>query len=157
MVVCKLPESDTICSNFRRIWHNLFYLAISRYARGVNMGIEYFPVRREVPWRINEEQRIEISLEKELGKFEQKISDYFQAPKLVIRSLDEMNSRLWVLMDGKNSLHRIVSLMDVQFAEKIAPASERITISIRDFVEMGLVAIVDSNLKVDWDTGPTAD
>jgi hypothetical protein len=119
------------------------------------MSLGYFPVRRDVAWRISKDELVEITLEKELGNVENKIADFFRAPKQVIRPLDEMNSRLWQLMNGKNSLHRIVALMDSEFAEKIAPASERITISIRDFVELGLVTLVDSGSNVDWDIGPT--
>jgi hypothetical protein len=46
-----------------------------------------------------------------------------------------------MLMDGKMSVNQIVAEMDRIFAEKIAPAPERINRSIADFVNMGLVEL----------------
>ena len=68
-------------------------------------------------------------------------SDFLGAPKTLRRPLDEMNSRLWMLMDGKMSVNQIVLEMDRIFSEKIAPANERVNRSIADFVNLGLVKL----------------
>jgi hypothetical protein len=44
-------------------------------------------------------------------------------------------------MDGKMTVNQIVAEMDRIFAEKIAPAPERVNRSIADFVNMGLVKL----------------
>ncbi len=107
----------------------------------MKMGKNVFPIRKDVEWEVSESNDVVISMMKDLNSFETKISDFLGAPKVVRRPLDEMNSKLWILMDGTMSLDEIIDEMNNQFAEKIAPVSERVTRSIAEFVQLGLVVL----------------
>ena len=100
-----------------------------------------FPVRVEVGWEELGPEQVVIIVNKELNSFEERVANFLGAPKSVRRPLDEMNSKLWMLMDGKMTVNQIVAEMDRIFAEKIAPAPERVNRSIADFVKMGLVKL----------------
>jgi len=100
-----------------------------------------FPVRVEVGWEESGPEQVVIIVNKELSSLEERVANFLGAPKSVRRPLDEMNSKLWMLMDGKMTVNQIVAEMDRIFAEKIAPAPERVNRSIADFVNMGLVKL----------------
>ena len=100
-----------------------------------------FPVRVEVGWELSGPEQVVIIVNKELSSLEERVANFLGAPKSVRRPLDEMNSKLWMLMDGKMTVNQIVAEMDRIFAEKIAPAPERVNRSIADFVKMGLVKL----------------
>ena len=102
---------------------------------------DIFPTRTEVEWEHLAPGKIVIIVNKDLGYFEEKIANFLGAPKSVRRPLDVINSKLWILMDGKMSVNQIVSEMDLAFAEKIAPASERVNRAIAEFVHLGLVKL----------------
>ena len=104
--------------------------------------MDIFPVRMEVDWEELGSGKIVIVVKKDLSSVEEKVANFLGAPKTVRRPLDEMNSKLWLLMDGKMSVDQIVSEMDRVFHEKIAPANERVNRSIADFVNLGLVELM---------------
>ena len=103
--------------------------------------MDIFPVRKEVDWEELDSEKIVIVVNKDLSSVEEKVANFLGAPKTVRRPLDEMNSKLWLLMDGKMSVDQIVSEMDRVFCEKIAPVNERVNRSIADFVNLGLVEL----------------
>ena len=103
--------------------------------------MDIFPVRMEVDWEELGSGKIVIVVKKDLSSVEEKVANFLGAPKTVRRTLDEMNSKLWLLMDGKMSVDQIVSEMDRVFREKIAPVNERVNRSIADFVNLGLVEL----------------
>ena len=103
--------------------------------------MDIFPVRMEVDWEELGSGKIVIVVKKDLSSVEEKVANFLGAPKTVRRPLDEMNSKLWMLMDGKMSVDQIVSEMDRVFREKIAPVNERVNRSIADFVNLGLVEL----------------
>ena len=110
---------------------------------GVLMKSWLIPKRSDIDWEINRQGMVVITVEKILGKFETKLSDIFNAPKNVRRSLDDMNSKLWLLMDGTNTIGEIIIAMDEEFAEKISPVSERVSNSIAQFLNLGYAEILD--------------
>ena len=103
--------------------------------------MDIFPVRKEVDWEELDSEKIVIVVNKDLSSVEEKVANFLGAPKTVRRPLDEMNSKLWLLMDGKMSVDQIVSEMDRVFREKIAPVNERVNRSIADFVNLVLVEL----------------
>ena len=103
--------------------------------------MDIFPVRKEVDWEELDSEKIVIVVNKDLSSVEEKVANFLGAPKTVRRPLDEMNSKLWLLMDGKMTVKQIVLEMDRIFAEKIAPSNERVNRSIADFVNLGLVKL----------------
>ena len=103
--------------------------------------MDIFPVRKEVDWEELDSEKIVIVVNKDLSSVEEKVANFLGAPKTIRRPLDEMNSKLWLLMDGKMSVDQIVSEMDRVFREKIAPVNERVNRSIADFVNLGLVEL----------------
>ena len=105
------------------------------------MTKQVFPVRADVEWEDVGSGNIVIIVNKDLSSFEKKVAKILGAPNYVRRPLDEMNSKLWQLMDGEMTVEQIVAEMDRVFAEKIAPVSERVSRSIADFVKMGLVEL----------------
>jgi|TARA_B100001996_G_scaffold8073_1_gene6799 TPP-dependent indolepyruvate ferredoxin oxidoreductase alpha subunit len=104
--------------------------------------VDIFPVRKEVDWEELDSEKIVIVVNKDLSSIEEKIANFLGAPRTIRRPLDEMNSKLWLLMDGKMNVEQIVSEMDRVFHEKIAPANERVNRSIADFVNLGLVELM---------------
>ncbi|MBU38862.1 MAG: PqqD family protein [Euryarchaeota archaeon] len=104
--------------------------------------MDIFPVRKEVDWEELDSEKIVIVVNKDLSSIEEKIANFLGAPRTIRRPLDEMNSKLWLLMDGKMNVEQIVSEMDRVFHEKIAPANERVNRSIADFVNLGLVELM---------------
>ena len=114
------------------------------------MDNEIIPIRGEVEWRNSESGNVIILQKKKLSRIEEKIANFLNAPKEVKRELDEMNSKLWLLMDGSNTLLEIVNEMEKTFTEQIIPANERIMKSIGNFVNLGLVRIVKSGIVPDW-------
>ena len=119
--------------------------------------MDIFPVRCEVEWAILESGIVEISLDKNLSMIEQKVTRILGAPTFVRRPMDEMNSALWLLMDGSRSVRSIIEEMDEQFDEMISPVNERVSRSIAQFVELGLVILTRSENDFDWNIGPTED
>ena len=116
---------------------------------GVLMENWLIPRRSDIDWEINRHGMVVITVEKILGKFESKLSDIFNAPKNIRRSLDDMNSKLWLLMDGTNTIGEIIIAMDEEFAEKISPVSERVSKSIAHFLELGYAEILDIRANQD--------
>ena len=116
---------------------------------GVLMENWLIPRRSDIDWEINRHGMVVITVEKILGKFEAKLSDIFNAPKNIRRSLDDMNSKLWLLMDGTNTIGEIIIAMDEEFAEKISPVSERVSRSIAHFLELGYAEILDIRANQD--------
>ena len=101
----------------------------------------FFPVRAEVGWEESGPEQVVIIINKELSSLEERVANFLGAPKSVRRPMDEMNSKPWMLMDGKMTVNQLVAELDRIFAEKIAPAPERVNRSIADFVKMGLVKL----------------
>ena len=119
--------------------------------------MDIFPVRCQVKWTTLESGCIEISLDKNLTKIEAKVARILGAPTFVRRPMDKMNSALWVLMDGKRDVRAIIEEMDAQFNEAISPVEERVSNSIAQFVELGLVSLTRMKDDFDWDIGPSVD
>ncbi len=115
--------------------------------------MDIFPVRRQVEWTILESGCIEITLDKNLSKIETKVARIFGAPTFVRRPMDKMNSALWILMDGTRNVRTIMKEMDAQFNEEISPVEERVSNSIAQFVELGLVSLTSKKGGFDWDIG----
>lgn len=105
------------------------------------MNGDIFPSRVEVDWISTETGNIVIITQKKFKPFEKRIASLLGAPTSVRRPLDEMNSKLWILMDGINSMEQIILEMDRTFEEKIAPVSERVSRSVAKFIELGLVTL----------------
>ncbi len=106
------------------------------------MNNEIVPVRCDVEWRKSESGIVEVVLDKELGKIEARVAKILGAPTIVRRPMDEMNSALWLLIDGSRSLREIIERMDIIFSERIAPVHERVGRSIAQFIDLGLVFLL---------------
>ena len=123
----------------------------------VNMASEYFPTRAHVNWILGDDGMVVIVVKKEFGKIERRLAKIFSAPSDVRRPLDDMNTELWLLMDGKNTLADIIHMMDKLFDERISPVSERVCKSIAEFVELGLAVLVRDPMTIDWSIDPQVD
>tara|TARA_B100001989_G_C24369307_1_gene378555 strand:- start:76 stop:408 length:333 start_codon:yes stop_codon:yes gene_type:complete len=110
-----------------------------------------------VEWTTLESGCIEVTLDKNLTKIEAKVARILGAPTFVRRPMDKMNSALWVLMDGTRNVRAIVEELDAQFNEAISPVEERVSNSIAQFVELGLVSLTRMKNDFDWDIGPSVD
>jgi len=108
-----------------------------------------------VEWKTLESGCIEVTLDKDLTKIEAKVARILGAPTFVRRPMDKMNSALWVLMDGTRDVRAIVEELDAQFNEAISPVEERVSNSIAQFVELGLVSLTRMKNDFDWDIGPS--
>jgi len=115
-----------------------------------------FPTRFVVEWIISEKGLVTLRHEKRMGRLEKFLSKIFNAPTEILRPLDEMNSYLWMIMDGTRDLTQIFFEMDKKFQEVIAPVEERVTKSISNFIDLGFVVIVSDYDEIFWNIGPAA-
>ena len=114
-----------------------------------------FPTRFSVDWIQSGSGLVTLRHEKSMSRLERFITKIFNAPKDILRPLDEMNSYLWNIMDGTRNLSEIFLEMDAKFHEKIAPVEERVTKSILNFMQLGFVVIIMDSDEIVWDIGPT--
>ena len=121
------------------------------------MILQNYPVRAQISWYLKENKFVSIIIDKKFNKFESMIAKLTKAPKHLTRNLDDMNSRLWLLMDGNNTLKEIIEIMDTEFKERIYPTAERVVLSIEKFLELGLVHIITNNDEVKWIIDPIED
>ena len=117
--------------------------------------MDIFPVRCQVEWTTLESGCVEITLDKNLSKIEEKVARIMGAPTIIRRPMDQMNSALWALMDGSRNVRAIIAEMDAQFDEMISPVDERVSNSIAQFVELGLVTLTITKDDFDWNIGPS--
>ena len=110
------------------------------------------PVRLPVKWYFDNKKPniIIIEYEKRFSKIESLLSKLLKSPTSVKRTLDIMNSRLWLLMDGNNSFRDIIDMMESEFKEEIIPSKQRITTSMMNFIELGLVTLLTNSDEICW-------
>tara|TARA_Y100000768_G_scaffold372065_1_gene339377 strand:- start:489 stop:875 length:387 start_codon:yes stop_codon:yes gene_type:complete len=110
------------------------------------------PVRLPVKWYFDNKLSniIIIEYEKNFSKIESLLSKLLKSPTSVKRTLDIMNSRLWLLMDGNNNFSDIIDMMESEFKEEIIPSKQRITTSIMNFIELGLVTLLTNSEEICW-------
>ena len=110
------------------------------------------PVRLPVKWYFDNKLSniIIIEYEKKFSKIESLLSKLLKSPTSVKRTLDIMNSRLWLLMDGNNNFSDIIDMMESEFKEEIIPSKQRITTSIMNFIELGLVTLLTNSEEICW-------
>jgi len=114
------------------------------------------PVRLPVKWYFdnNVSNIIIIEYEKKFSKIESFLSKLLKSPTSVKRTLDVMNSRLWLLMDGNNSFSDIIDMMESEFKEEIIPSKQRITTSVMNFIELRLVTLLANSEEIYWNIEP---
>ncbi len=114
------------------------------------------PVRLPVKWYFdnNASNIIIIEYEKKFSKIESFLSKLLKSPTSVKRTLDVMNSRLWLLMDGNNSFSDIIDMMESEFKEEIIPSKQRITTSVMNFIELRLVTLLANPEEIYWNIEP---
>jgi len=120
----------------------------------INMILNNYPVRAPVSWYVKEGNFVSIVIDKKFSKIELLIAKFTKAPTKLTRNLDDMNSRLWVLMDGSNTIKEIIETMDKEFNERIYPAPERIILSIEQFLDLGLVHLLTKIDEIKWSIEP---
>ena len=118
------------------------------------MILQNYPVRAQISWYFKENKFVSIIIEKKFNKIERIIAKLTKAPKFLTRNLDDMNSRLWILMDGSNNLKEIIEIMDSEFKERIYPTAERVILSIENFLELGLIHLISNSDAVSWTIDP---
>ncbi|MBS72539.1 MAG: hypothetical protein CMO20_06300 [Thermoplasmata archaeon] len=128
-----------------------------------------YPVRAPVWWGRRGESTNNLNLPGVSGRFvvlvhkktfkrlEKILAKILRAPSQLRRPLDEMNSLLWELCDGRRSFESIVSLMDETFEEQIAPVTERTEAALRQLGERGFIIFSHSKFEYAWPTGPGID
>ena len=144
MVVEEYSKRHYQSTNIRIFWHNFLHMVNLERDEISN---EIIPIRVVGEWQLSSKGNVIISQKKQLSIIEEKIAKMFNAPKEVKRELDEMNSSLWLLMDGKKTQFEIILEMEKKYTERIVPANERIIKSIKKFVDLGLVRIVKMDDK----------
>jgi len=115
-----------------------------------------YPTRLPVNWYTKEPigkhpdipgitgQSVVIVIEKKFNRFEKILVKIFRAPETLERPLDDMNSLFWELMDGSRTFEEICDIMDGIFHERIAPVSERLSLSLENFLKLNLVILVEN-------------
>ena len=116
------------------------------------------PVRLPVKWYYDTiSNEIIIEYKKDFSNLESILSNLLKSPRYIKRRLDLMNSRLWFLMDGKNSFVEIIKIMELEFNEQILPSKQRIKTSIINFIDLRLCTIVKPKTYISWHIGEYSD
>ena len=110
----------------------------------------FIPVRLPVIWYLNSNNIVTIEYDKKFTRFESLLSKMLKSPKTLKRPLDNLNSHLWILMDGSNNIGNIISKMDLFFQEEIIPAEGRINKSIITFLDLGLITMINPGEEINW-------
>ncbi|MCP2507417.1 MAG: hypothetical protein NLN64_03880 [Candidatus Thalassarchaeaceae archaeon] len=108
------------------------------------------PARLPVLWHTNSDNIVTIEYDKKFTRFESLLSKMLKSPKTLKRPLDNLNSHLWILMDGSNNIGNIISKMDLFFQEEIIPAEGRINKSIITFLDLGLITMINPGEEINW-------
>ena len=128
----------------------------------MNFTDESYPTRAPVWWGLRGPpgphpdatgttgRQVVIRIPKSLSGFEALLSRILRAPNEVSRPMDDMNSVLWELMDGKNQFREICQFMEATFHERIAPTDERLRASVNQLVSDGLAIIRKDLFKGEW-------
>jgi|TARA_B110000438_G_scaffold24510_2_gene22762 hypothetical protein len=90
-------------------------------------------------------KKVVIIIDKKFSLIEKVLVKLFRAPKILERPLDDMNSLFWELIDGSRTFDEICNIMDNTFHERIAPVSERLEVSLTNFINLNLAVIVETN------------
>ena len=116
---------------------------------------ECFPTRLPVKWYTKEPigkhpdlpgitgMRVIIVIDKKFSFLEKLVAKLFNAPNILERPLDDMNSLFWELMDGSRTFDDICNIMDNTFHERIAPVSERLNSSLINLINLNLAIIIN--------------
>jgi len=114
-----------------------------------------YPVRLPVKWYFvnspkGKIKNVVIEFDKDFNMLEKLISGFFKSPKILRRPLDDMNSRLWIMMNGENNFENILKEMELIFKERIIPVNERVSAYILKFRDLGLATVVNSSEEIVW-------
>jgi hypothetical protein len=110
------------------------------------------PIRLPVVWYINTDNTVTIEYDKKFSRFESLLSNILKSPKILKRPLDNLNSQLWILMDGTNNIGNLISKMESLFQEEIIPAENRINKSIVTFLDLRLITIITTKEEITCNT-----
>jgi hypothetical protein len=125
-----------------------------------------FPCRTPVWWARHGEvakdpglpgvtgRKIALRIPKTFGRIEGFFAKLLRAPKEVRRPLDTMNSMVWELADGSRTFAEVCTVLDVLFAEDIAPVLHRTAAAISVFQQQNLMLMLDEPLNRRWLVGP---
>jgi len=91
-------------------------------------------------------RQIVIGIVKKFNRFERLLARIFRAPKMLRRPLDEINSLLWEMMDGKTTFSTICHQLDSTFHEQITPVIDRCAIAIEQFKRLGLAVMLENEV-----------
>lgn len=100
---------------------------------------------------------IVIRHRKRFNALERFIARFVKGREELRRPLDDMNSLLWELCDGKRTLEENVVQMESTFDERIAPATDRCIASLTRMEKLGLIGLLREPFDDRWDTGPGVD
>jgi hypothetical protein len=95
-----------------------------------------------------------LRFEKKFGKLEKVVFKLLGGTKEMKRSLDALNSMLWELSDGSRTFAEICTIMDSLFHEKVAPVQDRTALGLKQFQQLGVLAILETQFDQGWPTGP---
>jgi len=126
---------------------------------------ELYPVRLPVYWGRRGEagphpeiegitgRQVVIGIEKKFRRIERFMARLFKAPKMLRRPLDDINSLLWELMNGRNNFGEICKFLDETFHERISPVVDRCALAVEQFKRLGLAVMLAHPLENDDSIG----
>ncbi len=91
-------------------------------------------------------RQVVIGIVKKFNRLERLLARLFRAPKMLRRPLDEINSLLWEMMDGKTTFSTICYQLDSTFHEQISPVVDRCAMAIEQFKRLGLAVMLEKKI-----------
>jgi hypothetical protein len=80
----------------------------------------------------------------EVPRFTNKLFAKFVLPKMadpfIHTQLDEIGSRVWLSIDGKQNISEIINKLSAEMGQSIAPAFERITMFMTQLYRSGFIS-----------------
>ena len=95
-----------------------------------------------------------LRIQKRFNRFEKILARLFRAPREVRRPLDNKNSMLWKLCNGKRRFEEICEILDSIYHEDISPVINRTSAGINLLKSKNLMTILDSKFTGKWTISP---
>lgn len=99
-------------------------------------------------------RKVMLRIPKRFNKFERILARIFRAPREVRRPLDQMNSMLWELANGKRTFEEVCDHMNAVFKEDIAPVVDRTASGIDALKRRNLMTTLNEEFNDKWAIHP---
>lgn len=103
--------------------------------------LELTPIRKH-NHQINEDGLVDVLVPRFKSNFMQKLIPKGRSP-YIKANLDEIGSRVWLLMDGNRKVIEIAETLKKEMAEKVEPVYERLHLFLTQLYQNGFIYFLE--------------